>query len=108
MARLLLGGASVEDALPLVGQRMAQSLGLPSVAIEARWSDSDQRRRALPLLVDGERVGTVAVPRDAPEDTIESLEDRVVPALETLVSAARRRDELETQVIETKALRRST
>jgi len=35
------------------------------------------------------------------------LEDRVVPALETLLAAARRRDELEAQVIETKALRRA-
>ena len=38
---------------------------------------------------------------------LEALQDRVLPALETLVAAARKRDELETQVIETKALRRS-
>ncbi len=38
---------------------------------------------------------------------LDALQDRVVPALETLVGAARRRDELEAQVIETKALRRS-
>ncbi len=38
---------------------------------------------------------------------LEALQDRVVPALETLVVAARKRDELEAQVIETKALRRS-
>ena len=29
----------------------------PSVAIELSWTDSDERRRALPLLVDGARVG---------------------------------------------------
>jgi two-component system sensor histidine kinase KdpD len=49
----------------------------------------------------------VLVPKDAAENTIEALRERVVPALETLVAAARRRDELEAQVIETKALRRS-
>ena len=47
------------------------------------------------------------VPRDTDPAVLEALQDRVVPALETLVAAARKRDELETQVIETKALRRS-
>jgi two-component system sensor histidine kinase KdpD len=49
----------------------------------------------------------VLVPRDASETTVAALEGRVLPSLETLVAAARRRDELEAQVIETKALRRS-
>ena len=47
------------------------------------------------------------VPRDVDPAVLEALQDRVVPALETLVVAARKRDELEAQVIETKALRRS-
>jgi two-component system sensor histidine kinase KdpD len=38
---------------------------------------------------------------------LDALQDRVIPGLETLVAAVRRRDELESQVIETKALRRS-
>jgi two-component system, OmpR family, sensor histidine kinase KdpD len=57
--------------------------------------------------VDGSRIGTMPVPRDRDDAVLEALHDRVVPALETLVAAARKRDELETQVIETKALRRS-
>jgi two-component system, OmpR family, sensor histidine kinase KdpD len=57
--------------------------------------------------VEGSRIGTVLVPRDTDEAVLEALQDRVLPALETLVGAARRRDELEAQVIETKALRRS-
>ena len=77
------------------------------MAIELSWTDSDERRRALPLLVDGARVGTVMVPRDIEPDVLEALQDRVLPSLETLVAAARKRDELEAQVIETKALRRS-
>lgn len=107
MARLLLGASEVDESLQLVGQRIAKTFGLASVAVEMRWADSDQRQRALPLVVDGSRVGTVLVPRDTDLGTLDLLQDRVVPALETLVSAARRRDELETQVIETKALRRS-
>jgi two-component system sensor histidine kinase KdpD len=107
MARLLLGATEVEESLQLVGQRIAQAFGLSSVTVAMSWVDSDQRQRALPLVVDGSRIGTVLVPRDTDPATLDLLQDRVVPALETLVSAARRRDELEAQVIETKALRRS-
>ena len=107
MARILLGGAQLDDSLRTAGQRIAAAFRLPSVGIELAWADSDERRRALPLIVDGSRVGTVMVPRDTDPAVLEALQDRVVPALETLVVAARKRDELETQVIETKALRRS-
>ena len=107
MARILLGGTELEESLRTAGQRIASAFGLASVSVELAWADSDERRRALPLIVDGSRVGTVLVPRDAEPAVLEALQDRVVPALETLVVAARRRDELETQVIETKALRRS-
>jgi two-component system sensor histidine kinase KdpD len=107
MARLLLGGGSVEEALPRVGRRIAQAFGLASVSVELAWVDSDARRRALPLIVDGGRLGTLLVPADTPAPVMAALQERVVPALETLAAAARRRDELEAQVIETKALRRS-
>jgi two-component system sensor histidine kinase KdpD len=90
-----------------VGQRIVAAFGLTSVGVELAWVDSDERRRALPLLVEGSRIGTVLVPRDTSEEVLEALQDRVLPALETLVGAARKRDELEAQVIETKALRRS-
>ena len=107
MARLLLGGTDLDASLRSAGQRVASAFGLASVGIELAWADSDERRRALPLIVDGSRVGTVLVPRDVDPPVLEALQDRVVPALETLVVAARKRDELEAQVIETKALRRS-
>jgi two-component system sensor histidine kinase KdpD len=107
MARVLLGGESMDDSLRVVGQRIAQAFELPWVEVETRWSDSDERRRALAVVVDGQRAGTVAVPRDTPEDLIELLEHRVVPSLETLLAAARQREGLEAQVIETSALRRS-
>jgi two-component system, OmpR family, sensor histidine kinase KdpD len=107
MARILLGGSELDTSLRTVGQRVAAAFGLSSVAVELAWVDSDERRRALPLLVEGSRLGTVLVPRDTAEEVMEALQDRVLPALETLVAAARKRDELEAQVIETKALRRS-
>ena len=107
MARVLLGGENLEDSLRVVGQRIAVALELPWVEVETGWSDSDERRRALPVVVAGERAGTVAVPRDTDSDAIELLERRVVPGLETLLTAARERVGLEAQVIETRALRRS-
>jgi two-component system sensor histidine kinase KdpD len=107
MARILLSGSELDTSLRTVGQRIAAAFGLSSVAVELAWVDSDERRRALPLLVEGSRLGTVLVPRDTAGEVMEALQDRVLPALETLVAAARKRDELEAQVIETKALRRS-
>ena len=107
MARLLLGGSSIEDSLRAVGHRVGEAFGLASVSVELRWVDSDARQKALPLIVGGDRVGTVMVPKDTDPAALEALGHRVVPALETLVAAAKRRGELEAQLIETKALRRS-
>jgi two-component system, OmpR family, sensor histidine kinase KdpD len=107
MARLLLGGGRIEDSLRAVAQRIAEAYELPYVSVELSWVDSDQRRRAVPLIVDGNRIGTVLVPSSVDPVAFDALQDRVVPALETLVGAARRRDELEAQAIETRALRRS-
>jgi two-component system sensor histidine kinase KdpD len=107
MARLLLGSASASDSLAAVGQRIADAYELSFVRVELEWCASDRRGRAVPLVVDGNRAGTVLVPREIPEETLESLRSRVVPALEALVGAAGRREALESQLIETKALRRS-
>ena len=107
LARVLLSGSSVEESLRSASQRIARTFELPSVAIELGWVDSDQRRRALPLIVEGSRIGTVLVPSGTDPEVLDALQDRVVPGLETLVAAVRRREELESQVIETKALRRS-
>jgi two-component system sensor histidine kinase KdpD len=107
MARQLLGGSELADSLRAAAHEVATAFGLRSVSITQTWTDSDERHKALPLLVEGSRVGTVMVPRDTEPAILEALQDRVLPALETLVAAARKRDELEAQVIETKALRRS-
>ncbi len=39
MARVLLGGESLEDSLPVVGQRVAKAFDLPWVEVETGWSD---------------------------------------------------------------------
>jgi two-component system, OmpR family, sensor histidine kinase KdpD len=107
MARLLLRGSSLEDSLRAVGREITAAYAIGPVSVELRWMDSDKRARAIPLVVDGERTGTVLVPKGTERASLEAIRDRVVPALETLVAAAKRRAELESQLIETKALRRS-
>ena len=107
MARLLLGGSNLDDSLRVVGQRIARAFELSSVELTGGWRDTDQRRRALPIVVGSDRVGTLVVPRDTSPELLETIQHRVIPGLETLLTAARQRGELEAQVIETRALRRS-
>jgi two-component system, OmpR family, sensor histidine kinase KdpD len=107
MAGVLLGGANLEQSLAVVGQRIAKAFELPWVTVETGWADSDERRRALPIVVDGNRTGTLTVPRDTDPELLDAMERRVVPSLETLLSAARHREGLEAQVVETRALRRA-
>jgi two-component system sensor histidine kinase KdpD len=107
MARLLLGSGSSAASLAAVGRRIAEAFGLVSVEVHPGWRASDERRRALPLVVSGERAGTMLVPHDTPEDVCDALRNRIVPALEALVGATQNRDRLQSQVIETETLRRS-
>jgi two-component system, OmpR family, sensor histidine kinase KdpD len=102
MARLLLRGTNLAEALPAVAQRLAHALELPSAAIELRTVEGDERRIALPL-----DVGTLLVPAGLPAHVVERLRERVVPALEAILGAAIERDALLREVVETSALRRS-
>jgi two-component system sensor histidine kinase KdpD len=107
MARLLLRGSSLDDALPVVSARMAQALELTSASIERRPVDGDARRIALPL-GDGEaRVGTLLLPAAIAPDVLARLQERIVPSLEAILGAAIERDALQREVVETSALRRS-
>ncbi len=102
MARLLLRGSSLDDALPAVSQRLARALRLPSATIELRHVEGDDRRVALPL-----DVGTLVVPAAVAPSVLERLQERIVPALEAILGAAIERDALQREVVETSALRRS-
>ena len=104
---MLLSGQNVDDSLRAVGRRIAEAFELRSVELTASWRDSDPDGRALPIVVSGDRAGTLVIPRGAPVDVIETIERRVLPALETLLAAARQGDVLEAQVVEADALRRS-
>jgi two-component system sensor histidine kinase KdpD len=107
MARLLLRGSSLDDALPVVSARLAQALELPSAAIELRAVDGDARRIALPLGDRDEPLGTLVLPAGIAPDVLMRVQDRIVPSLEAILGAAIERDALQREVVETSALRRS-
>jgi two-component system sensor histidine kinase KdpD len=104
MARLLLGGATLDRALAAVASRLAETFDLSSARIElTEIAAPDARQQALPLRRGEHRVGTLLVPAGADP----RLGGQVVPALEALLAAALEREALQSEVIETRALRRS-
>jgi two-component system sensor histidine kinase KdpD len=107
MARTLLRGDNLAGALHTAAARLAATLGLTSAAIELEPLDGDVRRVAFALRDGTRRLGTLLVPADTPEDSLRRLQDRVVPALEALLSAALEREELISGAVETAALRRA-
>jgi two-component system sensor histidine kinase KdpD len=107
MARLLLGGRRLAEDLPTAAARLSQVLELPSAAIELDAVEGDERRVAFPLREGPRRLGTLLVPSDTSEAILRRLQERVVPALESLLNAALERDSLLADVVETAALRRT-
>jgi two-component system sensor histidine kinase KdpD len=107
MARLLLRGSNLAEALPTAAARLAHVLSLRSAAIEMDVVSGDERSVAFPLREGTRRLGTLLVGADTPEVSLRRLQERVVPALEALLSAALERDALLGEVVETASLRRA-
>jgi two-component system sensor histidine kinase KdpD len=107
MATLLLRGASLREDLPTAAARLAQTLELNSAAIEMDAVDGDERTVAFPLRDGTRRLGTLLVGAGTSEVKLRRLQERVVPSLEALLSAALERDTLLGGVVETAALRRA-
>ncbi len=107
MARLLLGADSLTEALPTAAARLSQTLGFGSAAIVMDAVDGDERTVAFPLRDGSARIGTLLVGADASEASLRRLQERVVPALEALLTASLEREELLGGVVETAALRRA-
>ncbi|HUB76491.1 MAG TPA: ATP-binding protein [Solirubrobacteraceae bacterium] len=107
MARLLLRGNSLAESLPTAAARLARTLELGSASIEMEAVDGDARHLAFPLREGSARIGTLLVSAGASEANLRRVQERVVPALEALLSAALERDRLLGGVVETAALRRA-
>ena len=86
---------------------MAQALELPSAAIAMETVEPDARSVAFPLREGDRRLGTLVVGAETSERNLHRLQERVVPALEALLSAALEREELQAGVVETAALRQA-
>jgi two-component system sensor histidine kinase KdpD len=105
LALILLGGG--RESLTEAADRIAAALDLPHTRLDTGWVTPSVDERALPLLAGRQRVGTILFPADASAETAEQLEHRLAPAIGVLVDARTRRDRLEDEIIENKALRRS-
>jgi two-component system sensor histidine kinase KdpD len=105
MARMLLAGNTLPDALAAASTRLQEALEMPGAAIVVGHYESDAGWRALPL--DPERSAALLVPADLEAAMLMRVRDRVVPPLQALVAAALDRDRLQSEVVEAQALRRS-
>jgi two-component system sensor histidine kinase KdpD len=107
MSRTLLRGEDLRGALHVAAERLATALDLPSAAIELAAVQADERRLVFALRDGSRQIASLVVPTGIPEATLGRVQERVVPALEALLVAALERDALLSDVVETRALRRS-
>ena len=107
LARTLLGGPSLDAALPVAAERIASALQLPSASLRRGELADQPGHLTLPLSQEGTRLGTLVVPAGISPENLARLEQRLIPGLEALVAAAIDRDVLLRTTVETEALRRS-
>ena len=112
LARVLLGGTDFDDARAVAAQRLASAIGAASAAIELGAVPGDGRRAAFPLMRidaagESEPIGTLLLPAAAVAKERDRVVERIVPALQSVLAAALGRAALESEVVETEALRRS-
>ena len=105
LARLLLSGNSLEQALPTVAARVAATLGLHSAAIEMTAVPGDERTVAFPLRDGSGTIATLLVGADSPAGSLQRLSERVVPSLEAVLSPALERERLMASAVDAAALR---
>ncbi len=107
MAGLLLRGGSLAEVLPAAAARLAQALELQSAAIVMETVPEDGRNVTFALREGDRRLGTLVVGADSSSYSLHRLQERIVPALEALLSAALEREALLGEVVETAALRQA-
>ncbi len=108
-ARVLLGGATLADALPEAGRLVGAALDVPDVEILLDRETDATQRPGVALDLGGGRTGLLVLgARAAQADALHArVRERVAPALEAQLRAALDRDRLQAEVVETQALRRS-
>jgi two-component system, OmpR family, sensor histidine kinase KdpD len=106
-ARDLLGGSSLDEALPAVACRLAGALRLPGLRVVLEPVRPGPSGDVVPLRLGRGRSGALVVPSGADPRGLDRLCERVAPALEALLRAALEREALQGEVVENAALRRS-
>jgi two-component system sensor histidine kinase KdpD len=107
MAQLLLARTGVQDALVMIGRRLAQVFELPWASIALGEVGGDRRRLAILLSAGDRTLGTLVVPARVPSRVVSRLRDRVVPALSAMLGMALERERLVGEAVQTEGLRRS-
>ena len=109
LARALLGSEDRQASFDEVSGLVAAAVGAESVILEvpARRGPAGRGATAIPLTDGGRPVGRLVVRGPLDPQADERLRDRVVPAVEALVTVALQRDALRAEAVETAALRRS-
>ncbi|GAA2580563.1 hypothetical protein GCM10010399_07890 [Dactylosporangium fulvum] len=92
LAHVLLGTDDLYPALDTAAQRIARTFQIPWAAIELDMRTSDGRRAAFPLYSGMTALGTLLLPADLPEPTLQRLRERIVPTLAAVLCAARERE----------------
>jgi two-component system sensor histidine kinase KdpD len=107
MAQLLLGTADVEGILEEAAARLAAAVGVRGAAISVEELNADGHSLVFDLDGAGGRVGALRLDGELSQQERERIAERVVPSLASILSAALNRAELQAEVVETAALRRS-
>jgi two-component system sensor histidine kinase KdpD len=107
MARILLGGTSLRDALPVASERLARELGLEVAELRLQHGEGPPDAVVIDLDVGPDREASMTVAPVTDAGQLERLRTRVAPPVAALLAAAMDRDALQTEVVETQALRRS-
>jgi two-component system, OmpR family, sensor histidine kinase KdpD len=111
LAHLLLGAPEVRAALTPAGRCLANSLGVDAAAIRLAGDSAEEAGEEasarFELHAGGKHLATLLVWGLLSGDEDARVRDRVLPPLESILGAALTRAELEAEVVETSALRRS-
>lgn len=108
LARELLAGDQTQAALTASAGRVAEALAIPSARIELGRVLAGEGQVAVPLYgTRGEQIATLVVQEDLPCEAMERLRTRLAPSLAALIAIALHRDAVQTERVETAALRRS-
>ncbi len=107
LAQLLLGTEELDGATKLAAARLANAFSVASAHISLLPGDRPPSSLQFDLSSEGRPIGSLQLAGALSSAERARLTDRVVPALESILAAALHRAELQAEVVETAALRRS-